>query len=114
MAEEIKSPCNISNEERDIHNDDRNAIKDSTAKVLFPPNNPPQQQEITPQRIRLLPGQALVDPSTTQLWINTFEYNEETEETQSKHYDARYNNDNWHFDEDTNTFVRVVIDFTAE
>ena len=56
MAEEIKSPRNISNEENDIRNDDRNAIKDSTAKVLFPPNDPPQQHEITPQRIRLLPG----------------------------------------------------------
>ena len=68
----------------------------------------------TPQRILLLPGQAPFDPSTIQHWINTFEYNEETEETQLKHYDARYNNDNWHFDKDTNTFVRVVIDFTAE
>ena len=114
MAEEIKSPRDISNEERDIRNYDCNAVKDSTAKVLFPPNDPPQQHENTPQRIRLLPGQAPVDPSTTQRWINTFEYNEETEETQSKHYNARYNNDNWHFDEDTNTFVQVVIDLTAE
>ena len=118
MAEAIKSPRVISNEERDIRNHDRNVAKDDTSKVLFPPTNPPtdppKQHKISPKHIRLLPGEAPFDPSASQRWIDTFEYNEETDETQSKHYDARYNNDNWHFNEDTNMFVRVVIDLTAE
>ena len=41
MTEEIKVQRDISNEERDIRNDNSNAIKESTAKLMFPPNDPP-------------------------------------------------------------------------
>ena len=122
MAKDIQSPCKISNKECDIRNNNRNAINNGTAKLLFQPTDqpqqqkptdPPQQQKHTPQPIRLHPGQTPVNPSTIPRWINTFEYNKETEETQLKHYNARYNNDNWCFDEDKSTFVRVVTDLTS-
>ena len=73
MAEGIKYPRDISNKERDNRTDDRNAIKDSAAKLIFRPTVQPQQHMDTPERILLFLGQAPFDPSTIQRWINTFE-----------------------------------------
>ena len=85
MVEEIKSPSDIRNEERDIRNEDHNAIKNIAAKLLRWLKDPPQQHTDAPQRILLHPGQTTFDSSTIQHWINTYEYNAETEETQFKH-----------------------------
>ena len=69
MAEEIKSPRDIRgirNEERDIRNEDCNAIKDIAAELLCRLKDPPQQHKDTPQRILLHPGQAPFDSLTIQ------------------------------------------------
>ena len=109
MASQNKSP-------RDKRNELRNDLKDILAGLLSQRTDPPQQHTDAPQRICLLLGAALahrhINSLTDQRWINFYDCNAETEETHLKHYDARYNSENWRFDEETNTFVQVVTKLT--
>ena len=91
MASKNKSP-------QDKRNILRNDLKDILAGLLSHHTDPPQQHTDAPQRIRLLPDTASthrhINSLTNQRWINSYEYNAETEETHLKHYDARYNSEN--------------------
>ena len=98
MASKNKSPWDICNKH---HND----LKDILANLLSQRTDPPRQHKDAPQHIRLHPGPApfirQINSLTDQRWINTYEYNAETETTHEKHYDARYNSRNWRFNKDT-------------